>query len=118
MVIVHLFIIIHYDPAGLTRVVLAVVLLHDALVAEAQVHLGAVRAADRAVVVRAHGLALARRRDRGRRAGRLQLVTGADFLVAGRRSIDGHQDGGGQAWVGRCGVHTSEHMMLSLYFIL
>lgn len=87
--------------AGLTRVVLAVVLLHHALVTEAQVHLGTIRAANRIVIVRALGLTFARRRDRGRRAGRLQLVTGADLLVAGRRSFDRHQDGGGQACVGQ-----------------
>lgn len=71
----------------------AVVFFHHALVAEAQVHFGAVRPADRVVVVRAVGLALPGRRNR-RRAGRLRLVIGADLLVAGRRSVHRDQDDG------------------------
>jgi len=68
--------------------VLAVVLLHDALVAEAQVHFEPVGSANRVVIVRALGLAFAGGRNRGRRAGRLQLVAGANLLVAGRTAVD------------------------------
>jgi len=70
---------------------LAVVLLHDALIAEAQVHFGSVGSANRIVIIRAFGLALAGCRSHGRRAGRLQLVAGADFLVAGRSAIYRYQ---------------------------
>lgn len=72
----------------------AVVFFHDALVAEAQVHLGPVGTANRIVIVRAFGLALATRRRRRRRAGRLQLVAGADLLVAGRSPVDRRQRDG------------------------
>lgn len=55
----------------LTRVVFAVVFFHDAFAAEAQVHLGPVGTANRIVIVPALELALASRRYRRRRAGRL-----------------------------------------------
>jgi len=67
---------------------LAVVFLHDALVAEAQVHFGPVRSANRIVIVRALGLAFTGWRQRGRRASCLQLVTGAYLLVTGWTAID------------------------------
>lgn len=80
----------------LTGVVLAHVLLHHALVAEAQVHLAAVSSAHRVVIVRARGLArgLDGRRHRCRRAGRPQLVAGVGLLVAGRGAVDAHQSHG------------------------
>jgi len=68
--------------------VLAVVFLHDALVAEAQVHFGPVGSANRVVIVRALGLAFTGWRQSGRRAGRLHLVTSAYLLVAGWTAID------------------------------
>jgi len=67
--------------------VLAVVFFHDALVAEAQVHFGSVRSTYRVVIVRALGLTFTGWRNRRRRAGGLQLVAGAYFLVTGRTSI-------------------------------
>lgn len=66
----------------------AVVLFHDAFVAEAQVHFGSVGSANGIVIGRARGIAFTSRRHCRRRAGGLQLVAGADFLVAGRSSVD------------------------------
>lgn len=76
----------------LTRVVLAVVLFHDAFAAEAQVHFASVGSAHRFVIVRALGLAFAGRRNRCRRAGRLHLVVGAHLLVVGRSAVHRRQD--------------------------
>lgn len=59
------------DCTLLTRIVLAVIFLHDALVAEAQVHFGSVRSTNRVVIIRALGFAFASWRNRCRCAGRL-----------------------------------------------
>lgn len=74
----------------LTCVVFTVVLFHDALVAEAQVHFGSVSPANRIVIIRALGLAFPGRRDCCCRAGWLNFVAGADLFVVGRSTVDGY----------------------------
>lgn len=68
----------------------AVVLFHDALVAEAQVHFVAVGTANRRVLVRAIGLTFPGRQRCCRRAGRLHFVAGVNLFVAGRSTVDGY----------------------------